>query len=175
MFLFSLALHRSFSFPPSRRVVCRSISSPFHPLRFFFDTVSRGWLLRLVRVDFWHRSPHADHGRRFSVAFLRVVFGSRVCTCVAVCAAVVCGCGCARVCVLFLGKHCAIGTIPELLESRRRYLYCHIIAGVECHQLVPGMIAANKRETISHEVASTSNSRIAYIIRRKSVYYRLEL
>lgn len=98
LFLFSLTLHRSFSFPPSRRVVCRSISSPFHPLRFFFDTVSRGWLLRLVRVDFWHRSPHADHGRRFSVAFLRVVFGSRVCTCVAVCAAGVWMWVCACVC-----------------------------------------------------------------------------
>lgn len=44
---------------------------------------------------------------------------------------------------------CMAGTIPELSESRRRYLYCHIIAGVENHQLVPGMIAVNIRRLIS--------------------------
>lgn len=102
LFLFSLALHRSFSFSPSRRVVCRSISSPFHPLRFFFDTVSRGWLLRLVRVDFWHRSPHADHGRRFSVTFFaRGLRIACVYVCRCVCVAGVWMWACACVCSFF--------------------------------------------------------------------------
>lgn len=109
-----------------------SISLRFHPLRFLFDTLSRGWLVRLVSVDFWHRFPrHRPRSAVWRCFFFCAFWSSN------------------RVC--YWEALCVIETIPELSESGRRYLYCHIIADVDSHQLVAGMIAANKHESISRE------------------------
>lgn len=103
------------------------------PLRFLFDTLSLSWLLWLVSIDFWHHFPQSrSRPAVWRCSFLCVILESSV---------------------LFGSTVYNIqGRSLNYQRIERRYLfYCHIIADVESHHLLPGMFAVNKHQSISYE------------------------